>query len=145
MRLYRHLSVFLFAALPVYSFIFWWCFPDSPSGVKPPALPSGLAWGCLPFFCGTMPSDLPCTIVLDVSKFPAAPSRVKTSSAIVNRFTAYKVNAVQFVSNLLELFFRLLLIVMPLCVLSLFVLGMLIVSCVGVALARKKFLCTVTL
>ena len=41
-----------------------------------------------------MPSDLPRTIVLDVSKFPAAVSRVEMSSAIVNRFTAYKVNAV---------------------------------------------------
>ena len=30
---------------------------------------------------------------LDVSKFPAAASRVEISSAIVNRFTAYKVNA----------------------------------------------------
>ena len=39
-----------------------------------------------------MPSDLPCTIVLDVWKFPAAASRVDISSAIVNRFTAYKVN-----------------------------------------------------
>ena len=47
-----------------------------------------------------MPSDLPRTIVLDVSKFPAATSRVDISSAIVNRFTAYKVNAVQFVGNL---------------------------------------------
>ena len=47
-----------------------------------------------------MPSDLPRTIVLDVSKFPAAVSRVEMSSAIVNRFTAYKVNAVQFVGNL---------------------------------------------
>ena len=47
-----------------------------------------------------MPSDLPCTIVLDVSKFPAAASRVDILSAIVNRSTAYKVNAVQFVGNL---------------------------------------------
>ena len=93
-----------------------------------------------------MPSDLPCTIVLDVSKFPAAASRVDISSAIVNRCTAYKVNAVQFVGNLARVTFssasdhdavkR---------ALSLFVLGMLIVSCVGVALARRKFLCTVTL
>ena len=41
-----------------------------------------------------MPSDLPCTIVLDVSKFAAAASRVDISSAIVNRFTAYKVSSV---------------------------------------------------
>ena len=39
-------------------------------------------------FCETMPSDLPCTIVPDVSKSPAAASRVDISSAIVNRFTA---------------------------------------------------------
>ena len=74
--------------------LFWCCSVLSPFGVEPPALPCGLAWGFLPFFCGTMPSDLPCTIVLDVSKFPAAASRVDISSAIVNRFTAYKVNAV---------------------------------------------------
>ena len=43
-----------------------------------------------------MPLDLPRTTVLNVSKFPAAVSRVEMSSAIVNRFTAYKVNAVQF-------------------------------------------------
>ena len=48
--------------------------------------------GVLDFLCETMPSDLPRTIVLDVSKFPAAVSRVEISSAIVNRFTAYKVN-----------------------------------------------------
>ena len=52
-----------------------------------------------------MPSDLPRTIVLDVSKFPAAVSRVEMSSAIVNRFTAYKVNAVQFVGNLARVTF----------------------------------------
>ena len=34
-----------------------------------------------------MPSDLPRTILLDVTKFPAA-ARVDISSAIVNRFTA---------------------------------------------------------
>ena len=49
--------------------------------------------------------DLPRTIVLDVSKFPAAASRVDISSAIVNRFTAYKVNAVQFVGNLARVTF----------------------------------------
>ena len=42
-RLYRHLSVFLFAALPVYSFNFWWCSALSPFGVERPALPCGLA------------------------------------------------------------------------------------------------------
>lgn len=52
-----------------------------------------------------MPSDLPRTIVLDVSKFPAAVSRVEISSAIVHRFTAYKVNAVQFVGNLARVTF----------------------------------------
>ena len=52
-----------------------------------------------------MPSDLPPTIVLDVSKFPAAVSRVEISSVIVNRFTAYKVNAVQFVPNLARVTF----------------------------------------
>ena len=52
-----------------------------------------------------MPSDLPRTIVLDVSKFPAAASRVDISSTIVNRFTAYKVNAVQFVGNLARVTF----------------------------------------
>ena len=52
-----------------------------------------------------MPSDLPCTIVLDVSKFPAAASRVEISSAIVHRFTAYKVNAIQFVGNLARVTF----------------------------------------
>lgn len=52
-----------------------------------------------------MPSDLPRTIVLDVSKFPAAVSRVEMSSAIFNRFTAYKVNAVQFVGNLARVTF----------------------------------------
>ena len=52
-----------------------------------------------------MPSDLPCTIVLDVSKFPALASRVNISSAIVNRFTAYKVNAVKFVGNLARVTF----------------------------------------
>ena len=39
------------------------------------------------------------------SKFPAAASRVDISSAIVNRFTAYKVNAVQFVGNLARVTF----------------------------------------
>ena len=52
-----------------------------------------------------MPSDLPRTIVLDVSKFPAAVSRVEISSAIVHRFTAYKVNAVQFVGNVARVTF----------------------------------------
>ena len=52
-----------------------------------------------------MPSDLPRTIVLDVSKFPAAVSRVEILSAIVHRFTAYKVNAVQFVGNLARVTF----------------------------------------
>ena len=47
-----------------------------------------------------MPSDLPCTIGLYVSKFPAAVSCVEISSAIVQRFTAYKVNAVHFVGYL---------------------------------------------
>ena len=56
--------------------------------------------GALAFSCETMPSDLPRRIVLDVSKFPAAVSHVEISSAIVHRFTAYKVNAVQFVGNL---------------------------------------------
>ena len=55
------------------------------------------------FFCGTMPSDLTCTIFLDVSKFPVF--RVEISSAIVNRFTAYKVNALQFVGNLVRVTF----------------------------------------
>ena len=76
----------------------WFC--SLPIWVAPPALPCGLALGFLPFFCKTMPSDLPCTIVLDVLKFPAAASRVDISSAIVNRFTAYRFNAVQFVGNL---------------------------------------------
>ena len=52
-----------------------------------------------------MPSDLPRTIVLDVWKFSAAVSRVKISSAIVHRFTAYKVNAVQFVGSLARVTF----------------------------------------
>ena len=47
-----------------------------------------------------MPSDLPCTVALDVSKFHAAASRVDISCAIVHRFTAYKVNVVLFVANL---------------------------------------------
>ena len=38
-------------------------------------------------------------------KFPAAVSRVEISSAIVHRFTAYKVNAVQFVGNLARVTF----------------------------------------
>ena len=61
--------------------------------------------GILAFSCETMPSDLPRTIVLDVSKFPAVASRVEISSAIVHRFTAYKVNAVQFVGNLASYIF----------------------------------------
>ena len=52
-----------------------------------------------------MPSDLPRTIVIDVSKFPAAASSVDISSAIVNCFTAYKVNAVEFVGNLARVTF----------------------------------------
>ena len=52
-----------------------------------------------------MPSDLPCTVALDVSKVPAAASRVDISSAIVHRFTAYEVNAVQFVGNLARVTF----------------------------------------
>ena len=52
-----------------------------------------------------MPSDFPRTIVLDVSKFPAAFSPVEMSSTTVNRFTAYKVNAVQFVGNLARVTF----------------------------------------
>ena len=77
--------------------LFWWCSALSPFGVEPPALPCGLAWGFLNFFSRT--------IVLDVSKFPAAVFRVGMSSAIVNRFTAYKVNAVQFVGNLARVTF----------------------------------------
>ena len=103
MTLYCYLSVFSLIYLFTLLF-FGWCFPLSPLGVEPPALPCGLAWGSLPFFCGTMASDLPGTIVLDASKFPAAASRVDISSAIVNRFTAYKVNAVQFVGNLARIF-----------------------------------------
>ena len=87
-----------------------------------------------------MPSDLPRTIVLDVSKFPAAVSRVEMSSAIVNRFTAYKVNAVQFVGNLARVTFssasgRDAIMRLE----SVRVLGMLIVWYAGVALARRKF------
>ena len=63
-----------------------------------------LGGSCL-FFPETLPSDLTCTIVLDVSKFPAAASRVDISSAIVQRFTACKVNAVQFVGNLTRVTF----------------------------------------
>lgn len=54
----------------------------------------------VPTLCSvTMLSDLPCTVTLDVSKFPAAASRVHISSAIVRRSAAYKVNAVHFVGN----------------------------------------------
>ena len=98
--------IFLFFFLLPFRFtllLLWWCSALFPFGVEPP--PCGLAWGFLPFFCGTMPSDLLCTIVLDVSKFPAGASRVDISSAIVNRFTAYKVNAVQFVGNLARVTF----------------------------------------
>ena len=63
-----------------------------------------LGGSCL-FFPETLLSDLTCTIVLDVSKFPAATFRVDISSAIVHRFTAYKVNAVQFVGNLTRVTF----------------------------------------
>ena len=87
-----------------------------------------------------MPSDLPRTIVLDVSKFPAAASRVDISSAIVHRFTAYKVNAVQCVANLARVTFSSASdrdAVMRL--------ESVLVGDVGVALARRKFLCTVTL
>ena len=52
-----------------------------------------------------MPSDLPCTVALYVSKFQATASRVDISSAIVHPFTAYKVNAVQFVGNLARVTF----------------------------------------
>ena len=52
-----------------------------------------------------MPSDLPRKIVLDVSKFPAAVTRVEISSAIVYRFAAYKAKAVQFVGNLARVTF----------------------------------------
>ena len=102
------LSSFSFFFLLPFRFtllLFWWCSDLSPFWVEPPALPFGLAWGLLLFFCETMLSDLPCTIVLDFSKFPAAASRVEISSAIVHRFTAYKVNAVQFVGNLARVTF----------------------------------------
>ena len=46
-----------------------------------------------------MPSDLPCTVPLDVSKFPATASCVDISSAIVCRFAACEGNALQFVGN----------------------------------------------
>ena len=46
-----------------------------------------------------MLSDLLCTVPLDVSKFPAAASRVDISSAIVRCSATYKVNAVHFVGN----------------------------------------------
>ena len=45
------------------------------------------------------------SFVLDVSKLPAAASRVEISSAIIHRFTTYKVNAVQFVGNLARVTF----------------------------------------
>ena len=48
---------------------------------------------------------MPSTIVFNVSEVSAAASRVDISSAIVNRFTAYKVNAVQFVGNLARVTF----------------------------------------
>ena len=46
-----------------------------------------------------MPSDLPRTVALDVSKFPATASCVDISSAIVCRFAAWEGNALQFVGN----------------------------------------------
>ena len=52
-----------------------------------------------------MPSDLPCTVAPDVSKFSATAFQVDISSAIVRRFSAYKVNAVQFVGNLARVTF----------------------------------------
>ena len=52
-----------------------------------------------------MQSDLPCTVALYVSKFPAASSCVDISSAIGHSFTAYKVNAAQFVGNLARVTF----------------------------------------
>ena len=42
---------------------------------------------------------MPCTVALDVSKFPATASCADISSAIVCRFAACEVNAVQFVDN----------------------------------------------
>ena len=89
--------------------------------------------------------DLPCTIVLDVSKFSAAASRVDISSAIVNRFTTYKVNAVQFVGNLARVTFSSASDRDAVMRFESVRVGD--VDCVvrGVALARRKFLYTVTL
>lgn len=50
-------------------------------------------------FSEIMPSDLPSTVALDVSKFPAIASCVDISSAIFCHFATYEGNAVQFVSN----------------------------------------------
>ena len=83
--------------------LFWWFSALSPFGVEPPALPCGLAWGFLPLSVKACLRI--CLVVLDVSKLPAAVSCVEISSAIVHRFTAYKVNAVQFVGNLARITF----------------------------------------
>ena len=144
MRLNCHLSVFVFAALPVYSFGGVSLSPLLGLSLHL-CLACGFSLGDRAFFCGTMPSDLPCTIVLDVSKFPATASRVDSSSAIVNRFTAFKVNAVQFVGNLARITFSSASDLDAVMRFESVRVGMLIVSCAGVALARRKFLCAVTL
>ena len=86
-----------------------------------------------------MPSNLPRTIVLDVSKFPADVSRVEISSAIVHRFTAYKVNAVQFVGNLARVTFSSASDLDDVMRFESVRVGD--VSCAGVALARRKVFC----
>ena len=125
--------------------LFWWCSTLFPFGVEPPALPCGLAWGFLPF------PVKPCLRICLVQLFLMFRNflllflvlRFLPLSFIVLPPT--RLVLLSLLVNWLDVLFRPFLIVTPLCALSLFVLGMLIVSCAGVALARKKFLCTVTL
>ena len=88
---------------------------------------------------------MPCTIVLDVLKFPAGASGVDISCAIVNRFTAYQVNAVQFVGNLARVTFSSASGRDAVVRFESVRVGDVDCVCAGVALARRKFLCTVTL
>ena len=52
-----------------------------------------------------MSSDFLCTILLDVSGFPASVNRNVIATAITNRFASLKVTAVQFVGNVARLSF----------------------------------------
>lgn len=80
-RVFSQLFFIIIIYFIAHLFHFRWVFLPLPFGAEPPALSCGSAWRSPPFLLLPMPSDLPCTVALDISKFPAAASLVDISSA----------------------------------------------------------------